>query len=534
MASSRSMRSSRLESPLSAPPRDTVSIRNEAASRNNAASSLSTEWQEPPLRPPAPSFEDYKGLERQGVLEYMQPLGTFPSQRVRLRLKAHDPPPKRTKKNGEHAAAGRADTDDLSTPDPGPAPSSRRSESRKAEEKASRHQSSRGKNEDSDYRPNGPSSVTPSKAVSSHSSQHGTPSARASTGPVKLSAVVESAVEQSTKIGDPMLGLALRKLYKESIQNPELAVLLNAVLQQQASAEQKAGFRKYVKRARKEVMVETSVSQSPSQTQQPLSELKSMSPVDNGRVHTSKSRTSIDATGASKNHSNKHPTSHPHSPTKSAQQNAKSSSTEEPSVNRQPPSTRAKRSNSTSSLSSVASSLSSVDPNIALATEEDLAAADVPLPSSVGMSKAVTSKAPAGPKMGIFTTSNKRSHTAAQMSKEDEEMEDKRRKLTKTFPDYFVKDSDVRTRIQPPATVRQPSPPASQHARPQKLRLHHGGERSAAGDDSDQLDSPTTSVQSDLLIPPPPFAGSSRRGATPTGLGRPPKVGKKSARVKMS
>ena len=44
-------------------------------------------WLEPPLRPPAPSFEDTKGLERVGVLENMQPLGTAPSQRLLQKLK---------------------------------------------------------------------------------------------------------------------------------------------------------------------------------------------------------------------------------------------------------------------------------------------------------------------------------------------------------------------------------------------------------------------------------------------------------------
>ncbi|KAI4133360.1 MAG: hypothetical protein LQ338_000260 [Usnochroma carphineum] len=538
MASSRSMRSSRVETPLSAPPKDMVSIKNEDALTKTDASS-STEWQEPPLRPPAPSFEDYKGLERQGVLEYMQPLGTFPSQRVRLRLKAHDPPPKRTKhaRNGEHAAAGRAGTEDMSTPDPAPAPSSRRSESHKSDDRASRHLSSRGKNEDSEYRPNGMSS-TPSKAVPSHSPQHGTPSSRTSTGHAKLSEIVESAVQQATQLSDAMLGLALRKLYKESIQNHELADLLNAVLQKDASDQQKSAFRKYVKRARKEVIAETSLPQASSETERASSEAKRTSPANNGRIDSSKPRANGDVPEAPKNHDNKKkPTSHPHSPTKSNRQNAKSFSSEASSPKHQPPSNRAKRSNSTSSLSSVASSLSSVDPNIALKTEEDLAAADIPLPSSSAMTKAGKTKAAVGPKMGTFVTSNKRPLAAPQMSKEDEEFAAKRRKLTKTFPDYVVKDSDVRTRIQQSIehdSAHHPSLPALQHPRQQSSQLRGGTERSAAGDDSDQLDSPATSMQSELLIPPPPFAGSSRRGVTPTNLGRPPRAGKKSARVKMS
>lgn len=541
MASSRSMRSSRIESPLSAPPKDLVSIKNEGALKKTDASP-STEWQEPPLRPPAPSFEDYKGLERQGVLEYMQPLGTFPSQRVRLRLKAHDPPPKRSKhaKNGEHAAAGRAGTEDMSTPDPtpapasGPAPSSRRSASRKSDDKASRHLSSRGKNEDSEYRPKAPASVTPVKAVSSHLSQHGTPSSRVSTGHAKLSEVVEHAVQRSVDLKDVILARALRKLYNESIQNVGLSDLLHAVLSQEPTEAQKAAFQKNVKRARKEVLVEKHLPQSPSQTAQPSSGVKSMSPLDNDRNSALKQKSTREVP---KTHDSQHPTSHPHSPTKSNRHNTKSSSSEASSLQQQPPSNHARRSNSTSSLSSVASSLSSVDPNLALRTEEDLAAADIPLPPSAATAKAAKSKAAAGPKMGTFITSNKRSLAATQMSAEDEELADKRRKLTKTFPDYVVKDSDIRTHIQHP-TDNQLLPtsttPILQHPDQQPVRLRSGTDRLGAGDDSEELDSPTTSVQSELLIPPPPFAGLSRRGATPTNLGRPPKAGKKSARVKMS
>jgi hypothetical protein len=40
---------------------------------------------EPPLRDPVPSFEDH-GLERHGVLEKMAPLGTFPSQKLKLTI----------------------------------------------------------------------------------------------------------------------------------------------------------------------------------------------------------------------------------------------------------------------------------------------------------------------------------------------------------------------------------------------------------------------------------------------------------------
>lgn len=45
-------------------------------------------WNEPPLRAPQPSFMDHK-LERQGVLEQMVPLGTFPTTKVKARAKGN-------------------------------------------------------------------------------------------------------------------------------------------------------------------------------------------------------------------------------------------------------------------------------------------------------------------------------------------------------------------------------------------------------------------------------------------------------------
>ncbi|KAL9598956.1 MAG: hypothetical protein Q9219_004139 [cf. Caloplaca sp. 3 TL-2023] len=531
------MRSSRLPASLSAPSKDVSSVQDEATLEKPATSTV-PEWQEPPLRPPAPSFEDYKGLERTGVLEYMQPLGTLPNARVRLRLKAYDPP-KRIKHAKNGGRVTRAGTEDMSTPDPAPPPPpSRRSRSRKVDEDASRPSSSRAKNEDPDYKPNGLSVTTPSKAMSSHSSQHGTPSSRVSIANKKLMEVVESAVLKANEMGDPSLGLSLRKLFKESIENMALTDLLHAVLEQKPTPQQSAEFQSYMKRARKEVKAELKSSKTMDQMQRPSSEIQSASPSHNIRIGASLAKGTGDGSGVSKNAEVMHLTGHPHSPTKSNGTNVKSFSSDVSSLNQQAAPHRAKRSSSTSSLSSVASSLSSVDPNLALKTEEDFTASTLPPSPSTATMKGGRSKASSGPKMGTFSMSSKRSFGALQPSKEDEEFEAKKRKLTKTFPDYVVKDSDVRTRIAPAPiddkARRASSIPALQHPNQQVSRLRNGIERSGAADDSEDLESPTTSVHSELLVPPPPFAGASRRGVTPTNLGRPPKVGKKSARVKMS
>lgn len=45
-------------------------------------------WKEPRITSPRPSFQDHRGLERQGVLTNMMPLGVFPSNKFRARTKA--------------------------------------------------------------------------------------------------------------------------------------------------------------------------------------------------------------------------------------------------------------------------------------------------------------------------------------------------------------------------------------------------------------------------------------------------------------
>ncbi|KAI4107191.1 MAG: hypothetical protein L6R37_001768 [Teloschistes peruensis] len=535
MASLRSMRSSRRSTPLSTLPQDAMLVKSEETSTRPAPASPS-EWQEPPLRPPAPSFEDYKGLERHGVLEYMQPLGTLPTQRVKLRVKQHDHPRKGAPtKNGESSATG---MEDLDTPDPAPPPS-RRSESRKIEDRTLRASSSREKNEDSDYVPhvpNGMPNTTPMKAASSHSSQHGTPSSRVSHGRTKLKKAVEGAITQANEIADPALGLALQRLFDESFHDQHLSSLLESVLSQKPTPEQTAGFQSYMRQAQREIKRISGVSkhvQSPGT----LSKFSSKSPSKDPHKATSTSKITSEVNGL-KASDKTNPTSHPFSPAKTNANNMQSlSSLNASSLDHQPPTKRIRRSNSTSSLSSVASSLSSIDPNLARQAEEDFDGSSTPLPPLATTAKPKP-KTSAGPRMGIFTATNKRSIAAANLNKEDEELASKRPKLQRTFDDYTVNHSDVRTHIpnlSSGTAIQVPSAPNVQRPSQTLSHLRNGVEVSAADDDS-EISSPTTSLHSDsdLLIPPPPFAGSSRRGATPLSLGRPAKAGKKSARVKMS
>ncbi|KAF2457608.1 hypothetical protein BDY21DRAFT_29844 [Lineolata rhizophorae] len=73
-----SRRQSRAASPPAATAKETPRTRGQL---------LLDEWIEPPLKPPAPSFEE-QGLERHGVLEHMEPLGMLPSDKLKMRLRS--------------------------------------------------------------------------------------------------------------------------------------------------------------------------------------------------------------------------------------------------------------------------------------------------------------------------------------------------------------------------------------------------------------------------------------------------------------
>ena len=193
---SRHMRRSRRSSPLDTSSRSNISIKKEAQVDGNDAD-MSEEWTEPPLRPPAPSFEDYKGLERHGVLEHMAPLGTLPGNKVRSRLKQHEPPRRAAHlKNGDARGA----RDEVNTPEPAPPVAARRSEPRRPEERPSKVSSSRERDEDYDYTPKGITRVT-SKANSTHATAHA-PKSRTAQEQMKLRQIVDTAIKRANDLDD--------------------------------------------------------------------------------------------------------------------------------------------------------------------------------------------------------------------------------------------------------------------------------------------------------------------------------------------
>ena len=527
MASSRFMRNSpRTASPLDVAPKSSTNPENEQETQLETLD-LQTEWKEPPLRTPAPSFEDYKGLERHGVLEHMAPLGAMPNQKVRLRVKQHEPSRRSTLGKLAEAAVG--------WKEPSKAPEAlvgmRRSESRKVEDRPLKAQPIREKDEDQDYTPKS-TAIKPAtiKAASSRNSHGLIPSSQTTAGQERLRQVVVSAVERAKELGNEHLGLAMQRIYEESLQNRTLAELLDAVLSQRPTARQAADFQAYIKIARKKIKSESSrsrrssmvgvgssfksTSKSPSKNVGSTGARKPGTPLDNVETDITTNVTNANQLVHSPIHLNK--------------------GTETRGAHDEPRMKRIKRSKSVSSTSSL-SSLSSTDPAIDLDQDHnnDLASSSpIPLHSKMARIEARVSN---GPKMHTFATgralSTRRQSAPAvkvrpvDLLLPDDELTAKRKKLTKTFPDYKVGESNLRTEVPPELCAGLFHEAALSSLQTVPTRR----------DDFDDTRSPVSSTQGDFLVPPPPGAQRPSRGATPNQmLTRPKKELRKGARIKNS
>lgn len=546
MASSRPLRkSSRMSSPLDVAMKDSSLSKDEIVI---VRSKKSDSWEEPPLRPPAPSFEDYKGLERQGVLEHMAPLGSLPNQKVKLRLKAHDVSRRNMHgKNGEVTVS----REEPNVPDPTVPSVTRRSEPRKLEDRPSKLISLREKDDDQDYIPKGFTKTTPAKASPSQPSNHGTPSSRTSAGQIRLRQVVESAVERSNELGNPILGLAVKKLFEESLQNRMLADLLDAVLSQNPTARQATDFQGYIKVAKKQIKAETrsrrhsshsvginskSVSMSPSKSTRPsvvrqtgiAKDLSDMTSLNNFQSPDHSSTQHLLATQQPQQ-----PQQLPSNQQEStAPKQAKNMEGNGSLSREERPARRRKISRSVSTSSSLSSLPSTEDRDFSPTFETNLPDGSKDHPSTQPL------QGPKPPPLSIKKQSNSNKRPAPVNTNPDDsadELNAKRRKFQKTFDDYVVHDSEIRTMPLPKKPATLPSFAASfVGGRAQQSRLRNGTSQGSRKDDYDDLQSPGSSTQGELLIPPPAGARSTSRGVTPNQLGRPAKQLRKAARVKMS
>ena len=524
MASSRAMRKSpRTASPLSAPTNGRLTPEVKTIVQNGVSPG-DTAWTEPPLRAPVPSFEDHKGLERHGVLEHMAPLGTMPNQKVKLRVKHFEP--SRKNAQGKHGDAAANDREAVKPQDS--LENKRRSESRKVEEKLSKLISTRERDEDQDYTPKGSVTRAPVlKTIPTRILAANTPSSKTTAGQERLRQVVESAVQRSKELGNEILGLAVRKLFEESLQNRTLADLLDAVLSQRPTQRQAADFQAYIKIARKQIKSESGQSRRSSAAgiAPPSTSTPKPPPKSTGPSVARDSETPMDNNEAA----------HACEKINVAQLGQFSGKDEAPQPQDEHRTKRVKRSRSVSSTSTL-SSLSSNESAMELEPENTVE--DSSATPSTGEPKSQTS---AGPKLHTFSTKTvphgtKRTSSMAARSTPEapstEDLSSKRQKLARLFDDYTVKDSYIRTNT----ALNRPSAPLPERlsTASQKPTGGVGAMRAGLRDDCDNLRSPASSTQ-EFLIPPPPGVQRRSRGATPNPSSRSRNGnGRKVARIKIS
>ncbi|KAF2147362.1 uncharacterized protein K452DRAFT_6258 [Aplosporella prunicola CBS 121167] len=239
------------------------------AVKEKGQSSLDS-WIEPPLRNPAPSFEDH-GFQRQGVVSHMQPLGALPTAKERARFRSDGHRRSIAGRNGSTPARDEARDSPETTLSVEAAP---QAESPKLEDPLPVIPPNRDEMDDDDYEPlvkkkkksSSSSSSRPSAqpaksetpvASTSSATAHSTPKAKAN-GHIltsqELDRIVNNAIKEAERAGTAHVGAAIAQLYEESHQDPELAEILKVIVLYSGRAptkEEKEIFNKYVKRARK-------------------------------------------------------------------------------------------------------------------------------------------------------------------------------------------------------------------------------------------------------------------------------------------
>lgn len=347
------------------------------------------------------------------------------------------------------------------------------------------------------------------KAVPVPSSAYSGPSSRTSAGQIRLKQVVDAAVQRSIDLGNPVIGLAIKKLYEESLNDRTLAELLDGVLSQPTS-QQTVDFQAFIKVARKQIKAETGSARHSSQSTRPSSSRR-----------TGAQKGSSDVSGKTKIlPKTDNLTSLPQDPI---------TATEIISTKEGNPAKRAKPSRSISTSSSL-SSLPSLDQELSPIAKGDQAKVVQPIIKNLTVEQS-----------SVEPRTNRASHSwdmflepaVEDANERATELEATEKKyMKKDFSHIKIQESNVRDEPRPlkqnqglpakpkPAfTLTQPRPPTAVS----RKRKH---------DDEDSVHSATSS-HGELLIPPPPGARATSRGTTPNPSGRPAKR-VKAARVKMS
>jgi len=194
-------------------------------------------WAEPPLAEPRASFRDYDANAQPNVsTAFMQPLGTLPvaknlAKYQGIKQKGAGKGTLNGNMKGIHNN-GTTESNGAKTVEPKTAAATTKAEA-------------------STLTP--PSPTIELRKFTFPDAPEEFPSTKTEVGRQRLSAVVQAAVDRSAQVGMEVLGKAIQALYEDSMQNPELGELLDAVLAQKATPDQTVAFQAHIRTAREKL-----------------------------------------------------------------------------------------------------------------------------------------------------------------------------------------------------------------------------------------------------------------------------------------
>ena len=267
---------------------------------------------EPQPRAPVPSFEEH-GFQRGGVLENMQALGVLPSKKLRDRVKS------RALRRSAREEYLKFDEGASTTPEGTPPIDPIILEPVTAADTGPAMARNREEDEDDDYNPGGVNGTAarsgklPAKIGGAASpTKLGRPSLPQGTlathkpsafhsvfNEQTLSGAVEIAAAQTDLEGQPRLGRALLQMYEESQHDHKLAALLDAILLQNPTIEERTQFQAQIKRIKKQIKANDKISRRGAKsvnksTMPARSLLSSRSPSTTKRMSSIKARQSLE------------------------------------------------------------------------------------------------------------------------------------------------------------------------------------------------------------------------------------------------
>ncbi|EFQ86726.1 hypothetical protein PTT_17936 [Pyrenophora teres f. teres 0-1] len=242
-----------------------------------------TEWTEPQPQTLAPSFEEH-GFARHGVLENMAPLGVPPKAKDKQRARALEGPAPRNSLLAKSMAFG---DEAGSTPEVTPAPELEPDDSERQEE----DEMQAGfpileDDEDDDYEPTktkkkikvsktpirGKTPVTSKTPVKNGYSKSTSVSASPAVQAISMSEPVEATTQRiqiavndaiskaNGQQGRRYVGVALRRAFEHSKNDPELADAIDAIIHEKSSDAQNHLFRKFIKMVKHEEKIKLGLS----------------------------------------------------------------------------------------------------------------------------------------------------------------------------------------------------------------------------------------------------------------------------------